>query len=40
MVTAVEFTFVPHGADFYDVSIINGFNIGIETLGSIGPNLS
>mmetsp|Transcript_32141 Transcript_32141/g.74041 ORF Transcript_32141/g.74041 Transcript_32141/m.74041 type:complete len:769 (-) Transcript_32141:155-2461(-) len=28
--TAVEFTFVPHGADFYDVSIINGFNIGIE----------
>ena len=28
--TAVEFTFVPHGADFYDISIINGFNIGIE----------
>ena len=31
--TAVEFTFVPHGADFYDISIINGFNIGIEMLG-------
>lgn len=30
VVTAVEFTFVPHGADFYDVSIINGFNVGIE----------
>ena len=33
--TAVEFTFVPHGADFYDVSIINGFNIGIERLGQV-----
>ena len=33
MATAVEFTFVPHGADFYDISIINGFNIGIEMLG-------
>ncbi|CAJ1344105.1 unnamed protein product [Effrenium voratum] len=28
--TAVEFTFVPHGSDYYDVSIINGFNVGIE----------
>eukprot|EP00439_Symbiodinium_sp_Y106_P072221 s2754_g13.t1 len=28
--TAIEFTFVPFGPDYYDVSIINGFNIGIE----------
>lgn len=32
--TAVEFTLVPYGADFYDISIINGFNIGIEQLDS------
>lgn len=35
MATAVEFTLVPYGADFYDISIINGFNIGIEQLDSI-----
>ena len=28
--TAVEFTLVPHGPDFYDVSVINGFNVPIE----------
>ncbi|CAE7712996.1 Poglut1 [Symbiodinium pilosum] len=28
--TGIEFTFVPFGPDYYDVSIINGFNIGIE----------
>jgi len=28
--TAVEFTFVPFGSDFYDVSVINGMNIPIE----------
>ena len=30
--TAIEFTFVPFGPDYYDVSIINGFNIGIEMM--------
>ena len=38
--TAVEFTFVPHGADFYDISIINGFNIGIEMLGYLDSGFS
>eukprot|EP00928_Gymnodinium_smaydae_P038562 TRINITY_DN26578_c0_g1_i1.p1 TRINITY_DN26578_c0_g1~~TRINITY_DN26578_c0_g1_i1.p1 ORF type:complete len:514 (-),score=70.55 TRINITY_DN26578_c0_g1_i1:44-1474(-) len=28
--TVVEFTFQPHGPDFYDVSVINGMNVGIE----------
>ncbi|CAK9104109.1 unnamed protein product [Durusdinium trenchii] len=28
--TAVEFTLVPFGPDFYDVSVINGFNVAIE----------
>lgn len=28
--TAVEFTLVPFGPDYYDVSVINGFNVGIE----------
>lgn len=28
--TAAEFTLVPYGPDFYDVSIINGMNVGIE----------
>lgn len=28
--TAVEFTFVPFGPDYYDVSVINGMNIPIE----------
>ena len=28
--TAVEFTLVPFGPDYYDVSVINGFNVAIE----------
>eukprot|EP00931_Biecheleriopsis_adriatica_P056864 TRINITY_DN33729_c0_g1_i1.p1 TRINITY_DN33729_c0_g1~~TRINITY_DN33729_c0_g1_i1.p1 ORF type:complete len:1072 (+),score=165.04 TRINITY_DN33729_c0_g1_i1:69-3284(+) len=28
--TAVEFTFVPFGPDYYDVSVINGMNVPIE----------
>lgn len=28
--TAVEFTLVPGGKDFYDVSVINGYNVPIE----------
>eukprot|EP00441_Pelagodinium_beii_P020664 CAMPEP_0197655448 /NCGR_PEP_ID=MMETSP1338-20131121/39458_1 /TAXON_ID=43686 ORGANISM="Pelagodinium beii, Strain RCC1491" /NCGR_SAMPLE_ID=MMETSP1338 /ASSEMBLY_ACC=CAM_ASM_000754 /LENGTH=465 /DNA_ID=CAMNT_0043231097 /DNA_START=50 /DNA_END=1447 /DNA_ORIENTATION=+ len=37
--TALEFTLSPHLPDYYDVSIINGYNIGIEMKpdGSFDP---